>query len=160
MLRHTLPIALVLLAGCPTPEQQAADVFTEAQLFHNEGDLDKAIAGYDLAIGLDPHNAEVYVHRAEARFTNGDPEGALDDCTKAIELAPDMADAYKGRAAVHIFRTDFEPALADLDKAIRLDPTDATSFRARGDIHKLMGNPTEADFAKTTELGSAEAHNE
>ena len=32
MLRYTLPIALILLTGCPTPEEQAADVFTEVEI--------------------------------------------------------------------------------------------------------------------------------
>lgn len=41
---YALPIAiLILFAGCPTPKEQAADVFTEAQRFHDAGDLDKAI---------------------------------------------------------------------------------------------------------------------
>lgn len=54
MHRYALPIALLLLADCaPAAEKQAADVFTEAQLFHEEGDLEKAMACYNLIIVLD-----------------------------------------------------------------------------------------------------------
>ena len=44
MIRYALPIAMILLADCPTSEEHVADVFTQARLFHDEGDLDKAIA--------------------------------------------------------------------------------------------------------------------
>lgn len=46
--RPPLHIALILLAGCPSPEQQAADIFTEAQLFVDEGEYGKTIACYGL----------------------------------------------------------------------------------------------------------------
>lgn len=59
MLRCTLLIALILFAGCsPSAEQQAADVFTEALLYHEEGDLEKAIACYGLALELEPRTGE------------------------------------------------------------------------------------------------------
>ena len=105
MHRSTLPIALILLAGCPGPEEQSVDAFAEAQLFHDEGNLEKAIAGYGLAIELDPHNAEAFLHRAEARLVSGDLDGAFEDCNKAIQLAPDAADAYRARAGVCIAST-------------------------------------------------------
>ena len=129
-------------------------ISTEAQLFHDAGDLDKAIACYGLVIELDPRPV-VYLHLAEARLVNGDIEGALADCEEAIRLDPDMADAYRGRAGVHIARVDPESALADLDEAIRLDPTDAASYRVRGNLHRAMGDETkaEADLAKAGELG-------
>ena len=105
MVRYALPIVLVLLAGCPTPEEQAVDVFTEAQLFHDEGNLEKAIAGYGLAIELDPHNAEAFLHRAEARLVSGDLDGAFEDCNKAIQLPP-----------MRPTRTVPRPASASLDR--------------------------------------------
>ena len=43
MVRYILPIALILLAGCPSPREQAIDAFTRAQLYRDDGDLDKAI---------------------------------------------------------------------------------------------------------------------
>jgi len=61
-------------AGCgPTIAEQAADVFAQGRLHHENGNLEKAIACYSLAIELDPNNAEVYIHRAEARFANRCP---------------------------------------------------------------------------------------
>ena len=33
MHRYTLPVVLILLTGCPSTEEQAADVFTEGLLF-------------------------------------------------------------------------------------------------------------------------------
>lgn len=137
MHRLTLPVALILLTGCPSTEEQAADVFTEALLFAEEGN-------YSTAIELDPRPV-VYLHRASARLKYGDIEGALADCNEAVQLAPTMADAYRARASVHIALVDSESALADLDEAIRLDPTDAASYRVRGKLHEAMGHNAEAE---------------
>ena len=71
MIRYALPIALILLTGCPASEEQAADVLGQAQQFQNAGDTDQAIAACDLAIELDPNAPEVYLHRAEDRLVNG-----------------------------------------------------------------------------------------
>ena len=40
MHRYALPIALLLLTGCPTTEEQAADMFSEPQPFHEGGSFD------------------------------------------------------------------------------------------------------------------------
>ena len=146
-------LALILLTGCPSTEQQAADIFTEAQLFTEEGDFGQAIKCYDLVIELDPRPV-VYLYRAEARLKYGDIEGALADCNEAIRLDPAMADAYLGRVSVNIARMDSESALADLDEAIRLDPTDAASYRVRGKLHEAMGHvaASAADLERAEEL--------
>ena len=150
-----LGLCCTAIAGCaPTAEEQATDVFAQGRLHHEAGDLDKAAACYDLAIELDPYNAEVYIHRAEIRLVTGNSDGALADCSEAIRLDPDMADAYKSRAAVYIARNDLEPALADLNEAIRLDATDAMAYRARAHIRAQLGQPgeAEADKAKADDL--------
>ena len=131
MHRLTLPIALILFAGCsPFAEEQAADVFTEARLFHDEGDLDKAIACYTLALELNPRPV-VYLHRAEARLKNGDPAGALTDCDAAIQLDPTDATSYRMRGKLHKAMGDETKAAADLEKAVELglDPEKAGPVR-------------------------------
>lgn len=155
MHRYAPLIALILFAGCgPTAKERAAEAFAQGRLHLHDGDIQEAIACYDLAIELDPGNAEVYVRRAETRFTLGDPDGARADFEKAIRLDPDMADAYKGRATVLVVLTDFEAALADLDKAIQLDPSDPASYRARWQIHSAKRDraKAEADWVTATQL--------
>ena len=76
---YALPIALILLAGCPSSEEQVADVFTQARLFHDEGDLDKAIAGYTLTIKLDPTGvASYHVRGSLHQVMRDDPKAEAD----------------------------------------------------------------------------------
>ena len=155
MHRYTLPIALVLFAGCgPPAEEQAAPVFAQGRRHHEAGDLQKAIASYDLALELDPGNTEVYVRRAEAYFSVGDPDSALADYTEAIRLDPHLAEAYKGRAGILVALSNFEAALADLDRAVQLDPTEPAFYRARLHIHRAKRNlaGAESDWEKATKL--------
>ena len=69
MIRYGLPIAQILLTGYPASEEQAADIFTQGQLYHDDGDLDEATAAYNVAIELDLHAPEAYLHRGLAADT-------------------------------------------------------------------------------------------
>ena len=116
-------------------------MFAQAQQFHDAGDLNEAIASYNLAIELDPANALVYVCRAEARLeASGDHVAAMADCTKAIELDPQLAEGYGARAAIHIAHGDLALALIDLDEATRLSPDDAMVQRALAAVVTRLDN--------------------
>ena len=163
MIRFTLPIALVLLTGCPTHDEHraprtrqeaAAPAVHQGIRSFGSGDTEKAIDYYSLAIVLNPHNALVYLLRAEARFVNGDTDGALADYNKTLQAFPSLGEAYRGRANVHVVLADFEAAFADLDKAIQLDPADTLAHRVRGNLHRTMGDEAnaKADFAKSSNV--------
>ena len=53
-----------------------------------KGELERAIADFDLAIGTDPHLAAGYYNRAIARFRLEDFDGSLTDFNRAIQLNP------------------------------------------------------------------------
>ncbi|MBO0800716.1 MAG: tetratricopeptide repeat protein, partial [Blastocatellia bacterium] len=61
------------------------------------GNLDWAIADYDLAIATDPGLPTAYLHRGEAHSAKGDLAGAIADYTKALEINPRMVEAYNNR---------------------------------------------------------------
>src|SRR5205085_545330 len=75
----------------------AASYLDRGNNWYTKGELDKAIADYDLAITFAPHSDGVYFQRGLARLAKGDLDIALSDFNRAIELNPRLAEAYVNR---------------------------------------------------------------
>src|SRR5688572_31737749 len=99
---YLIPFALLLLTLTTSiAEAQtsgSAQSYNErANKFMSQGEPDKALADYDIAITFDPQYAVAYYNRGNARNERGDIEGALADYTRAIELNAGLAEAYNNR---------------------------------------------------------------
>jgi tetratricopeptide (TPR) repeat protein len=57
--------------------------------YEAEGRLQEAISDYDLALRIDPNDAETYLHRGDAWFGLAEFDRAIHDSTEALQLAPD-----------------------------------------------------------------------
>ena len=90
-----------------------------------QGDFGRAIAEFDLAIGISPANADAWYHRALAWGHMGDHDRAVIDFSRAIALNPDYADAYNCRGYARFCLGEYGPALDDFERAIGLNPDDA-----------------------------------
>lgn len=98
-----------------------------------KGEIDKAIADFTEAIGLNPKDATAYVNRAIASAANGQLDLALADCNAAIQLNPKLAAAYSVRGVTCERKGEHDKAIADCDQAIHLDDRQANAFIARAD---------------------------
>src|SRR6185503_5580182 len=85
-----------------------------------KGDLDRAIAAYGQAIGLDAKRGAAYENRAAAWAAKGDLEHAIADYGQAIGLDGKNARAYLGRAVARRRKGDLDGAIADDDQAIAI----------------------------------------
>ena len=75
-----------------------ADAYTNRGLaYHEDGDLDQAIADYDQALVLDPQHVGAYYSRGNAYFSKGDFDQAITDFDQAIELDQQYVNAYYNR---------------------------------------------------------------
>src|SRR5262245_52133479 len=70
-----------------------------------KGELDRAIADYDLAIAFDAC-AAIYNNRGLARQRKGDLAGSLSDYDRAIELNPRYAEGLINRGLFHAEQGD------------------------------------------------------
>lgn len=71
-----------------------------------KGNLDAAIAGYSVAIALNPKDMFGFNNRGNALRDKGDLQAAIADYTEAIRLDPDYAAAYVNRGRVHESKND------------------------------------------------------
>jgi len=134
--------AAPVVAGTSTDatSQSAADLSARGFALQTKGDLDGALADYDQAIKLDPHNVEALSRRALAERDKGNWDGALADFNAVLAIAPDNADAYSNRGYVKQTKGDLDGALADYSEALTLKPTSAEAFYNVGLIKVRRGD--------------------
>jgi len=125
------------------------------------GDLDKAIADFTTAIGLDPLSVHAYGNRGWAYQRKRDNQKALADYTKAIELEPKDLLGYNQPwpRLSHHGQSRFAPP-PTMARPIRVAPTDARGWRNRGMI-KLMKYDNAggiADYDKALEYDPKDAY--
>lgn len=129
--------------------------------------VDKAVADYTTAIGIDATYEDAYLGRAEAYRAKGDISSALSDATQAINQRPGDARAYVAKGGLYAFwyeteahsdpQEDFSAAVTAFDTAIHLDPGSYAAYRARGELYKWSGEAASsaADLRRADDLSSA-----
>lgn len=104
----------------------------EADELMQQGELERAIAGYSEALRVDLQSALARNNRGLAHKRRGDLERAIADFTEAVRIDPRFAVAFHNRGAAHQTRGDLDLAITDYTEAIRLDPLSAVAFNNRG----------------------------
>jgi Tfp pilus assembly protein PilF len=166
-LRTLAPIGLVaiILCGCsinlgslspdpsfdaPKPAPAGADV-TEAQA-HNasgqalvrSGKTEAALAEFDRAIGIDPHNADALYNRGLLYQSEKQHPMAIDDFSAANGLTPQRAEPLLGRAISYLALDKAREAATDLDEAAQADPQNPQIWMTRGLAYERLGDRSKA----------------
>jgi len=163
--RASAPIALVAMALCgcsinlgslsSEPEHEApkaapvAAADAQASTARGEalarsGKADEALAAFDQAIALDPHNAEALYNRGLLRQGEKQHQLAVDDFTSANGLTPQQAEPLLGRAISYLALDRVKEAAADLDEAAQADPQNPQIWTTRGLAYERLGDKTKA----------------
>jgi tetratricopeptide (TPR) repeat protein len=88
--------------------------------YHLEDEVG-VIEDCNLALQLNPHDADVYSLRGHAKDLLDDHTGAIADLDKAIEINPNHGEAYLGRGMCKIDYLDQkESGLTDLRRSVKL----------------------------------------
>ncbi len=101
--------------GAPLPEVE----LIRANLFAQQGQLERAISLYQAVIAQDPSRAEAHFGLGLARFKAKDHPGGLQSLARAVELAPDNAAFHYryGQALLELGRA--EEGKAQLQQALQ-----------------------------------------
>jgi hypothetical protein len=113
-----------------------------ASAYSSNGDYDRAIADYSMAIRLLPEpaheRARAYSGRAWVRFSKGSYDLAIIDASKAIRIAPFHTPAIDTRANAYFEKGDRTNALYDFKLVLRLSSTnDPLNIVARARIAEI-----------------------
>jgi tetratricopeptide (TPR) repeat protein len=129
------------------PFSQALDFFYEevrrnpsaaaynirGMIWNQKGEYDIAIADFNEAIRLDPHQSRYYNARGKTRCLKSEYDQALADLNEAIRLDPKFPQAYCNRGSAWLGKKQYDKAIVDYNEALRLDPQDAMIYNNRGD---------------------------
>ena len=118
----------------------AASYVERGDKFHTQGDLDRAIADYTIAIQISPNYALTYFNRALVRQEKGELDAAVADYSKTLEINPASADAFVNRGNVFGMMNDVEKALSDYASALQLNPRLTKVFYNRGNVLFMSGD--------------------
>ncbi|MDZ7958408.1 MAG: tetratricopeptide repeat protein [Aulosira sp. DedQUE10] len=88
-----------------------------------QGDIEGAIADFNIALCIHPNSAELYTARANFRKKKlGDRLGAIEDYTQAIFINPDNAFFYFWRSQTYQELGNHQKAIEDYNAAVTLAP--------------------------------------
>jgi tetratricopeptide (TPR) repeat protein len=99
---------------------------SDAKYFKERGDRlasgnkFRAIANYNIAVALDPNDAETYRKRSEVYAKMGAPDVVILDATEAIRLNPKDRRSFENRGEAYESKKEFDQAVADYAASARL----------------------------------------
>jgi len=108
------------------------------------GNTVDALAAYQMALQLNPTDAQIYCRRGHLLLDELRTAEALADFEQAVKLAPGLANGYFGRAHVRFQTENFAEAIGDYDVALRLDDQHAQALFERGYCKFKLGDVEKA----------------
>ena len=120
----------------------------------NQGNHDRAIADFTMALELEPKLPGAHLNRALAWSEKGDSERAIADYTTAMQVSPKDVRAHMGRAVEWTIKGDYKRAVADYESILRLEPQGITGYFGRGRVRFYAGDFMSAasDFLRAHQL--------
>ena len=135
---HEAPKAAPVAAG------DAPAHTTRGEALARSGKTDEALAEFNQAITLDPHNAEALYNRGLLYQGEKQHQLAVDDFTAANGLTPQRPEPLLGRAISYLALDRAKEAAADLDEAAQDDPQNPQIWTVRGQAYERLGDKTKA----------------
>ena len=122
-----------------------------ANVFLNQGQMDKAIADYDQLVLLQP-NSNNYRLRGEAYLKKQDWDKAIADANEAIRIAPNYDDAIALRGNAWSSKGEYDKALEDFNHLMDTNPNYAEGFNAEAWLYATCPKAEIRNGARALEL--------
>ncbi|HYH43264.1 MAG TPA: tetratricopeptide repeat protein [Burkholderiales bacterium] len=144
---------LIEYAGLEKSELAKA-YYTRGLEWATQGNHDRALADFDVAVGLDHNLPSIYYNRALSLSEKGEHDRAIVDYDQAVRLNPRDPRARTGRAVEWTMKGDYKRALADYEEVIRLDPREMGGYFGRARVRFYAGDfmPAASDFIRAHQL--------
>lgn len=125
--------------------------YFRANILYSQENIREAIAGYTIAIGLEPELIAAHQKPApQDRLTDYSPSPAemywiarpahrILDLNKSLEADPGQASLFKERAAQYSRLRNYVQAIADYSSYLTIQPDDASVLHLRGSAYEQIG---------------------
>jgi tetratricopeptide (TPR) repeat protein len=132
----------------------------KANAAFNAGNHNEAVTHCNLALLVQPNNADAIGLRDKARQTKSDLERTASAASQALQANSDDPEAYLKRGNAYFQQGNYDAAIADYDKAIQLRPDFAAAFTSRGASYarKLDYDRALGDYDKLVQLRPNDAN--
>ena len=127
-----LPFAVLLVAGCRSPEATKQAFFESGTRYLAEGRIREAIAEYQNAIQTDPRFGEARLKLAEVYMLDDQPVRALSESVRAADLLPDDRRAQLQAGRLLLLSGQFDDAKTRAVRLLATNPRDV-------DAHIIVG---------------------
>jgi tetratricopeptide (TPR) repeat protein len=140
-------------------ESETVIHFFKGAVYHEKGQVDKAISEYNKAIEIDPTFVWAYVNRGNVYEDNSEYDQAISEYNKALKINSKLAAAYFNRGFVYDKKGEYDKAIADYNMAIKINPKLADAYHNRGVIYFWKGQFDQAisDYTKAIEINPRKA---
>jgi tetratricopeptide (TPR) repeat protein len=126
------------------PGPSSAGYNNLANALARQGQVDRAIESYQLALALEPTSVVTHFNLGNALLKKGDLKAAARHFQEAIRLGPEFPEAYGNAANVMVELGDLEGAIEILRKAVAADPRRAEGYYYLGTALGKQGQLAEA----------------
>ncbi len=134
----------ILDQGGLTPSREAITRYYRAYSFGETGKRREAIADLNIAIELDPTDADYFDLRGRNHRRIGEIDKAISDYSSAVEIDPKNHSSWNGLGFIYEKRHELDRALAAYEKAVEAKPDFDIGHRNIGDVHAALGQFTQA----------------
>jgi tetratricopeptide (TPR) repeat protein/predicted Ser/Thr protein kinase len=118
----------------PVREDPAAHVYL-ARRYLQQGNVQEAIAEYEVAIDLDPEYVEAYIDLGNIMARENDLERALELFQEALDIDPDHVKAHLGMGDAYLLQMEFDAAALHYQIVVDQDPQVAGPHAKLGICH-------------------------
>lgn len=115
------------------------DLFAQTQKFHQAGDFEQALAGYQALLADDQDNPQLTYCLALLFFETGKLDEAARWFTRVVDLAPEAAPAHYNLGIIFFEQGDYLGAAQAYEEAAKLCPEDTDIFFNLALTRKKLG---------------------
>lgn len=107
--------------------------------YYSAGEIKQAIAAYENALKIDPHQPQTHNNLAIALAQSDRPTEALKHYQQAIALAPDYTESYYNLAKTYKTLGNLDLALQNYQQALHLNPDYSQARQNLGNLYLEQG---------------------
>jgi tetratricopeptide (TPR) repeat protein len=127
--------------------QQAEYHFSIAQGYSNEGETDKAIEEYKLALIFDPNSALLHARLSAEFIKKGMLSSAMESAKEAVRQDPNFVDARLILGGLYSAVHENQSAVEEYDRVLKMDPKNEEALIYKAQVLMEDGKVSQAAVA-------------